>query len=235
MPGTPPARAGLTPEKVIAAAADLTRESYLLAWSIRDLAKRLDVVPSVIYYHVGGKDLLCRQVVELCLAPLEPPDPELDWKSWFRTLLLDLEPLVTEYPGVAHWLIMHGPAFGSVVKVIEGGMAVLDRDGFGEMASSVYTLLLNSPMMTIAAGDDRRQHENDGPRDHARMMADFQAVLDGEPHAQELVHSMVGPFAAGGPTAARKRSTYYRFVVETSLAGSEWALESVRAKGSPRR
>ena len=34
---------GLTPERVVDAAVDLTRESHLMSWSIRDLASRLGV------------------------------------------------------------------------------------------------------------------------------------------------------------------------------------------------
>ena len=44
---------GLTPERIIDVALELTRTSDLSGWSIRDLARVLDVAPSVIYHHVG--------------------------------------------------------------------------------------------------------------------------------------------------------------------------------------
>ena len=228
MPESTPFHVGLTPDGVIDAAVDLTQESHLFSWSIRDLAKRLGVAPSVIYHHVGGKDLLCRGVVERLLLELTPPDPSLDWQAWFRELLLALEPLVTTYPGVAKWLLMHGPTFAGAVSIIETGMSALQRAGFGEHTGFAYSLMLNNTMMTIAAGDDRRQHEADGPRDHAAMMHDFASVVHNMPNAEALIQSMVAPFAGKPENAARARSAYYRFVVETTIAGLEAWLEEAR-------
>lgn len=79
-----PFHVGLTPDAVIDAAVELTRESHLFSWSIRDLAKRVGVNPSTIYYHVGGKDLLCRRVMERIATDLMIPDPSLGWQDWFR-------------------------------------------------------------------------------------------------------------------------------------------------------
>lgn len=80
------------PERITDAAVELTRESHLLNWSIRDLAGRLDVAPSVIYHHVGGKDLVCRRVVESALSHIELPPLELGWQEWFRELLYAIGP-----------------------------------------------------------------------------------------------------------------------------------------------
>ncbi|MFT0846915.1 TetR/AcrR family transcriptional regulator [Actinomycetaceae bacterium L2_0104] len=229
MPESTSFHVGLTPEGVIDAAVDLTQESHLFSWSIRDLAKRLNVAPSVIYHHVGGKDLLCRGVVERLLLTLPSPEPSLDWQEWFRELLFSLEPVVCTYAGVAKWLLMHGPTFAGVVSIVETGMSALQRAGFGEYSGFAYSLMLNNTMMTIAAGDDRRQHEADGPRDHAAMMQDFAAVVHNMPNAEALIRSMVAPFASAPEDAAKARSTYYRFVVDTTIAGLEaWLAEEHR-------
>ncbi len=225
MPESMSFHVGLTPEGVIDAAVDLTQETHLFSWSIRDLAKRLNVAPSVIYHHVGGKDLLCRGVVERLLLSVSVPDPSLDWQDWFRELLFSLEPVVCTYPGVAKWLIMHGPTFAGVVSIIEVGMSSLQHAGFGEHTGFAYSLMLNNTMMTVAAGDDRRQHEADGPRDHAAMMQDFSTVIENMPNAKALIHSMVAPFAGAPEDAAKARSSYYHFVVETTVAGLEAWLE----------
>ena len=49
---------GLDTGAVIDAAVELSRGAGLTAWSLRDLAERLGVAPSVIYHHVGGRELL---------------------------------------------------------------------------------------------------------------------------------------------------------------------------------
>ena len=55
-------------------AAELSRETHLLSWSIRDLAGRLWIAASGIYHHVGGKYLLCRAVVERMIERIKLPE-----------------------------------------------------------------------------------------------------------------------------------------------------------------
>ena len=216
---TAPFHVGLTPDRVVDAAVDLTRESHLMNWSIRDLAARLGVAPSVIYHHVGGKDLLCRRVVERVLVRIELPDAELPWQDWFRTLLRSVQPLAAEYPGVAKWMLMHGPTIPAVLPVLEAGMAILRRAGFGDHTELAYAVLLNSAMLTISMSDDRLQHEGDGPRDHATMMTEFAQLPTQSDDVRAMGRDFLRPFAEGGETAARMRVAYYHFTIDTTIAG----------------
>ncbi len=217
---------GLTPERVVDAATELTRESHLLTWSLRDLAGRLGVAPSVIYHHVGGKDLLCRRVVERVLEQIALPPAGLGWQEWFRALLYDTGPLVAQYPGVAKWMLMHGPTIPAALPVLEAGIACLHRDGFGDRAYLAYALLLNTAMLTVSMSDDRLQHEGDGPRDHATMMAEFQELPTASEEIRAMGREFLGPFAQGGEAATRMREAYYRFAVDTAIAGLDATLEN---------
>ena len=69
---------GLTPDRIIRVALHMSEGSGLSSWTVRDLAAELDVAPSVIYHHVGGRDLLIRGVVEHLVGRLSPPDPHLE-------------------------------------------------------------------------------------------------------------------------------------------------------------
>lgn len=223
---TAPFHVGLTPGLVVDAAVDLTHESHLLTWSIRDLARRLGVAPSVIYHHVGGKDLLCRRVVERVFDQIELPPAELDWREWFRRLLNTVGPLAARYPGVAKWMLMHGPTIPAVLPTLEAGMTALHRAGFGDRASFAYALLLNNAMLTVSITDDRLQHEVDGPRDHATMMAEFHQMPTASDEIRTLGQEFIRPFAEGGATAERMRESYYRFAVDTTIAGLAAMLAS---------
>jgi len=223
-----PFHIGLTPDLVIDAATDLTRESHLLTWSIRDLAARLGVAPSVIYHHVGGKDLLCRRVAERVFARIELPPAGLDWQEWFRRLLTTVGPLAARYPGVAKWMLMHGPTIPAVLPTLEAGLAALHAAGFGDRAPFAYALLLNNAMLTVSMGDDRLQHEVDGPRDHATMMAEFSQMPTASDEVRALGQEFIRPFAEVGETAERMRETYYRFVVDTTIAGLATLLGTSR-------
>ncbi len=226
--GTGPAgfHVGLTADAVIDAASDLTRESHLMSWSIRDLASRLGVAPSVIYHHVGGKDLLCRRVVERMLAQIEQPPPELAWQEWFRALLDSAGPRAAEFPGTAKWMLMHGPTLPAVLPILEAGMSILHRAGFGTRADFAYAALLNNAMLTVSMSDDRLQHEGDGARDHATMMAEFHQMPTASAEVRAMGQDFIRPFAEGGEAAARMRADYYRFVVDTTIAGLEATLRT---------
>ena len=230
-PAPAPFHVGLTPTLVVDAAVELTRESHLMSWSIRDLARRLGVTVSAIYHHVGGKDLLCRRVVERMLLGIEPPDAELPWQEWFRTLLLSAGPRVAEYPGSAKWMLMHGPTLPAALPVLEAGLAVLHRAGFGDRAPVAYALLLNSAVLTVSLSDDRLQHEGDGPRDHATMMAEFRDIDTASTDVRAMGEEFIRPFAEGGETALRMRWEYYRLAVETTIAGVEATLHTPATTG----
>ncbi|MGC4152963.1 MAG: TetR/AcrR family transcriptional regulator [Propionicimonas sp.] len=218
-PPPAPFHVGLTPTAVVDAAAALTREAHLMSWSIRDLAGRLGVAPSVIYHHVGGKDLLCRRVVERALTRIELPDTELPWQKWFRTLLRSAGPCVAEYPGVAKWTLMHGPTLPAMLPILEAGVSKLHRSGFGDRVGIAYSLLLNNAMLTISMSDDRLQHEGDGPRDHATMMAEFLQLPTTSAELEAMGHAFIRPFAEGGETASLMRWQYYDFVIDNTIAG----------------
>jgi AcrR family transcriptional regulator len=221
-----PFHVGLTPDLVIDSAADLTRESHLMSWSIRDLARRLGVAPSVIYHHVGGKDLLCRRVVERMLERINLPSPELSWQEWFRALLWSAGPRAAEYPGTAKWMLMHGPTLPAVLPILDSGISVLQHAGFGVRAEMAYAVLLNNAMLTVSISDDRLSHEGDGPHDHATMMAELQAMPTDSAALRAMGQGLIRPFAEGGQIAARMRWDYYRVVVETTITGIDATLRN---------
>ncbi|UYG16586.1 TetR/AcrR family transcriptional regulator [Brachybacterium huguangmaarense] len=223
--GAAPFHVGLTPDRVIDAAIELTRESHLFSWSIRDLAGRLGVAPSVIYHHVGGKDLLCRRVAEHVLGIIVLPSSRLDWREWFGELLLAVGPLMEQYPGVAKWMLMHGPTVPAVLPTLEAGLAVLRRAGFEARSELAYAILLNTAMLTVSIGDDRLQHEGDGPRDHATMMEEFSRMPTASADVRSLGSEFIRPLAEGGREALRARHAYYRSAVETVLDGLEVSLK----------
>lgn len=147
------------------------------------------------------------------------PLAALAWDDWFRSLLHGMYPALTRYPGTAKWLLMHGPSFPAVAPIVDAGIDALTRGGFGERAGLAYVTLLNNALLTISVGDDRLVHEEDGPRDHASMMREFQDVAHESPGVARLSDEMITPFARGGGTAARQREHYYRSVIDITIAG----------------
>lgn len=215
---------GLTPTAVVNAAVDLTKDVGLFGWSLRDLARHLDVAPSVIYHHVGGTDLLSKYIVERVLSFVDFPTTVMPWRDWFRTTLFAARPVLATYPGTSKWLLLHGPVFPTMTPVIDAGIASLQAAGFGEGTVYAYSTLLNTALATISMGDDRLQHEGDGPRDHATMMTEFAALSASSPGVDLLARDMVPQFTGSAAETDQARARYFRFVVETLMDGLELRL-----------
>lgn len=210
---------GITPEQIVDVADALTAESNLYGWSIRDLAKALGVTPSVIYHHVGGKDLLAKLIAERVVASVRAPATGLDWQEWFRELLVSsVYPAAIARPGVAKWVLMHGVPFPSATGIFETGLAKLQEAG-AEEPMLAYSALLNTAMLTISMGDERLLHEDDGPRDHAALIEEFRTAFVSHPRVAGLSADFIAEFAAGGERAAQMRERYYRYVVDVTITG----------------
>lgn len=214
-----PFHVGITSDLVIDAAVRLTRSSHLFTWSIRDLARSLDVAQAVIYHHVGGKDSICRGVVERVLSQVSVPVSDSSWQEWFREMLSDLAVVCREYPGVAKWALMHGPTIPAAQPIIEAGITKLQTAGFGQRSAATYALLFNTAAQTLSMNDDRLQHEGDGPRDHASMMLEFEQMPTASPQMRQMWGEFIRPFASGLDAATAAKESYYRFAIDTVIAG----------------
>ncbi len=216
--------AGLTADSIIDVAVECTHLDGLDSWSFRDLAKRLGVAPSALYHHIGGKDLVRRHVVERVLKMVDFPVEPMPWREWFRAALYPAHPVLSAYPGVARWLLLHGPMFESMVPVVDAGIASLQQAGFGKDTAKAYTALFNTAIMTIAAVDDRIQHEKESARYHSALISEFIAMADQSPGLSLLAKDVATQFVGSPESVAGARETFYRDTLELLMDGLEGAL-----------
>lgn len=217
-------RTGVTTEEIVAAAVLLTRRHGLYGWSVRDLVTEVGTSPSVVYHRVGGRDALCRSVVAHALA--EPVDDayayhydpaDADWRDWVRSVLFPLRRTLSRYPGVAKWVLMHGPVISENAS-LDASMGRLRDAGFGDDAPRVLSLLVNTALSTVMMADERKAHEDDGPRDHAHLIEELRSSPNRT--ADELA-AFVAPFTAPGEAAEQAQDAYYQDLVNTLLDGLE--------------
>ncbi|MFD5082161.1 TetR/AcrR family transcriptional regulator [Kitasatospora sp. NPDC058406] len=194
--GLPP----ITAEKIVAAALELTRAHGLDTWSIRRLSGALDVWPGVIYHHVGDRDAVVAEVTGAVVAALPVPDPSLPWRQWFTELLLDGRTVMRQYPGVARRMCLVGPTVPAALPVVETGVQILERAGFGADAALVYRYLFNSAFLLVAAEDDRAA---------APAAPAAPAARERAPHQQ---------------TPDEAATAFYAFTVARALDGAEALL-----------
>ncbi len=207
-------RVGLTPELIVNAAVELSDGVGLHAWSQRDLAKRLDVAPSVLYHHIGGQEQVIGGVVERLLDGLQAPDPDLPWQEWFRALLYPVRPMLLRFPGSARWLLLHAPAFPAITAMFDAGIAALARDGVARPALAATTII-DTAMMAITLHDDRTGLHG-GPRDHGAILDGFVAARDSSSSAGQLIDEVIAPLTASEDDVLEQ---HYRFLLESLMAG----------------
>lgn len=103
---------GLTRERVVEAAISLIDEEGLAAFSVRALARRLNVFPAALYWHAGGKktDLFAEISGALIAGLMSPDDFSDDWRETIRLLFRRFRSRVHEHPNAAPLL---GPSIRS--------------------------------------------------------------------------------------------------------------------------
>jgi AcrR family transcriptional regulator len=230
-------RTGITAEQIVDAAVELTLQRGLYGWSIRELVDAVDTSPSVVYRRVGGRDAVCRAVVARVLAEIgfEPPGGNelgaVDWREWFRARLFPMRPVLTRYPGVAKWILMHGSGSDSFDD-FDADMDRLHDAGFGSEAALAYALMFNAAMTAIMMSDERVAHQDDDPRDHARIVEELRGA--GRGWASEAMVAFIEPLAGDDELALAARDAYYRALVDTVLDGLEQRRLRI-AEGRPGR
>lgn len=100
---------GLTRERIVEAAIALIDEDGLGGFSVRALARRLNVYPAALYWHVGGDktDLLAEISGSLIASLMSPADLPDDWRETIRLLFRRFRARVHQHPHAAPLLGPH--------------------------------------------------------------------------------------------------------------------------------
>jgi AcrR family transcriptional regulator len=126
-PGT---RAGLTRERVLAAALELVDEDGLTALSMRRLGSRLGVEAMTLYHHVPNKDALLDGLVELVLREAAGEVGDDDWRAALRGYAHRLRATLLAHPAVLPLAVSRSASTPESLRVAERVLGVLCAAGF---------------------------------------------------------------------------------------------------------
>ncbi len=100
---------GLTRQRVVEAAIALIDDEGLAGFSVRALARRLNVYPAALYWHVGGDktNLLAEISGSLIASLMRPEDLPDDWRDTIRILFRRFRASVHQHPRAAPLLGPH--------------------------------------------------------------------------------------------------------------------------------
>lgn len=215
-------RAGLSPERIVDEATALSAEFGLDGWSIRDIAKRLDVVPSVIYHYFPDKEALCDAVVDVVLSTLQLPDPTLPWKEWFTALLQGVRPLLLEYHGITNRLV-YGTFPKTSLPMIDTACQKLLDAGFGDRTAVAYSLIVNSAIHAIGSRELRSPKQAKDRHDLREMLDRLNPMAAESPGLRFMIDTYLQPLSQ--PDRENDMSEeYYRLMIASILNGVEYTL-----------
>ncbi|MDD7554978.1 MAG: TetR/AcrR family transcriptional regulator [Schaalia hyovaginalis] len=222
-------RAGLSRELVVSKAVELSGAKGIEGWSVRDIARELDVVPSVIYHYFSSKEAICDAVVDQVCADIEVPDPALDWKTWFHQMARNLRPALLSYHGITD-RFARGKFTQQFLPMLDGAWSKLQEAGFGDNSAVAYTIIANTLMHTIGARNLRSSKQPGQRHDLNKMLARFEPMKTQSVGLTNIVDSYLEPLSHPEKEEAMSEE-YYDLVVSTILDGIEHTLLAKPERG----
>ncbi|MGJ9421913.1 TetR/AcrR family transcriptional regulator [Aeromicrobium sp. CF3.5] len=143
-PGRPRA---LTVDQIAQAALDDGVNNF----SMPSVARRLGVAHSGLYRYVADRESLLITAVDRAVNTIEWPDADQPWDDLLRAIGDSMWELCDNFPGLDRASLSASRAAPSAVKLIEGYVAQLHREGFSlEDSALAISFVVNQTMMSSA-------------------------------------------------------------------------------------
>jgi len=124
-------RVALSEDEVVDAALAVISRDGLHALSMRRMARELGRSQMAAYWYVDDKDGLIDLVVRKILSDVDiPTDADADWRDRLRTLIINLDEVVRDYPSMSSVLLSR--MLTSDQHVVEAVMSILHDAGFDD-------------------------------------------------------------------------------------------------------
>jgi TetR/AcrR family transcriptional regulator, tetracycline repressor protein len=145
---------GLYAADIIAVTLTLARRVGFGRLSMRQIAARLGVTATALYYHFHDKNELLDRVSGHIMDSIEIPARRLPWSERLRQVVLNQQATLIAFPGLARFLVHHRESAGAL-RWIETILSVLHDAGFPdkEMTRALATLSFFVHPLTLV--DDR--------------------------------------------------------------------------------
>jgi AcrR family transcriptional regulator len=162
-------RAGLTRERIIAAAVDLVDRRGLASFGVRPLAAALDVDPMSIYNHVPGKAALLDGVSEAVLteAAAAAPEPPDEWEGMVRWIASTYREMAMRHPRVFPLLATRAQRSPVALSTLELLAAAMRRAGFADQtiadAPMILFGFLNGYLLAVLGDPDEPRGDQAEP------------------------------------------------------------------------
>ncbi|HWJ42250.1 MAG TPA: TetR/AcrR family transcriptional regulator [Solirubrobacterales bacterium] len=178
MPKKPsPARRPLSRERVIAAAVELADRTGYREFSMRRLGTELGVSPMALYKHVGGREELLDEMVDVVFGELEHPPADEDWAGAMRRRGVSVREALGRHPWAVGLMESRSNPGPENLAHHDAVMGCLREAGFSfEMAVHAYSIQ-DSYIYGFALQEKTMGHES--PEESARAAKERGEASDG--------------------------------------------------------
>jgi AcrR family transcriptional regulator len=179
----------LSEERVLRTAVALADRHGIEWLSMRKLADELGVSPMSPYYYVPNKDRLIDGMVDIVFGEIEPPSPEVDWKTAMRRRAVSTRKALNRHRwavGLMEGRTDHGPAN---LRLHDAVLGCLRAAGFSlEMTVHAYSVQ-DAYIYGFALQETDMSSEtpDDFAAEAQRQMTAYEDVLAAYPHLVEVV------------------------------------------------
>ncbi len=123
-------RAGLSRDRVLAAARDVLAGGGLQALTMRTLADRLGVRPNALYSHFASKTALIEELLDDVLTEVRAPATDTpDWRMALHDLMASTHEVLLAHPDLVPLYLGRGARGQNAQRLGEVMLALLARGG----------------------------------------------------------------------------------------------------------
>jgi AcrR family transcriptional regulator len=134
-------RAGLSRERVLAAAVALADEGGVEELSMRKLAKKLGVEAMSLYNHIANKDHLLNGMIDFVFSEIELPSPGADWRGEMRKGAISTRAALNRHRWAVGLLDARPNPGEANLRLYEATLGCLREAGFpAEMANRAQSI-----------------------------------------------------------------------------------------------
>jgi len=123
-------RVALSKERILRAAVILADGGGVEAASMRRIAQELDVVPMALYKHVAGKDELLDGMIDIVVGEIDPPVPDVDWKTGVRERILSARRSLLRHPWASRVMESRTDPTPTVLGYMDSMIGMFRAGGF---------------------------------------------------------------------------------------------------------
>jgi AcrR family transcriptional regulator len=120
---------GFLADSIVSVTRALARESGFAKVTMRQIALKLNVTATALYYHFSDKDALFERVAESIFEDLKVENPDQPWAEQLRAYVLAYQARLLEYPGLARILLANRESPAALIWT-ETMLSILRRAGF---------------------------------------------------------------------------------------------------------